>query len=376
MAERLGLLNDRAAQDRGRNLVAAWLFLGLILVLGQIVIGGITRLTDSGLSITEWEVIKGTIPPLNDQEWQITFDKYKVGAKHQFEIKNPDMTLSEFKKIYFWEWFHRFWAKSMGFIFIIPFFIFLSRRYFSKLIVMRLGVVILLAATAAVMGWLMVDSGIQNTEEELVSEVLRTRVSAYKLIIHLLIATALIGYLWWTFLIVKHPNSLDLKLPKIRKLGWLLVTMLVIQIVLGGLVAGTKAGVVHPHFPAFVNGQNLVEQLFNNKEMNVDNFVNYEVSSLPKAWIQVSHRFTAYLLTIIVLILFTKLFKATIPRKLRIGNYMLITLLVTQFILGVLTIINYQNDAPLVLGVLHQAFALILFGSALYIVYQLQNKSY
>lgn len=376
MSERLGLLNDRAAQDKGRSWVSAWLFVGLILVLGQIVIGGITRLTDSGLSITEWEVIKGTIPPLNDQEWQISFEKYKVGAKQQFEIKNSDMTLSEFKKIYFWEWFHRFWAKSMGFIFIIPFFIFLGKRYFSKLIVMRLGVVILLAMTAAIMGWLMVDSGIQNTQEELMSEVLRTRVSAYKLIIHLLIATALIGYLWWTFLIVKHPESLNLNLPKIKKLSWLLVTMLVIQIVLGGLVAGTKAGVVHPHFPAFVNGQNLVEQLFNNKEMNVDNFVNYEVSSLPKAWIQVSHRFTAYLLTFIVLMLFIKLRKAQIPRKLRIGNYMLITLLVTQFVLGVLTIMNYQNDAPLVLGILHQAFALILFGSALYIVYQLQNKSY
>ena len=205
----------------------AWkLFVGLILVLGQIVIGGITRLTDSGLSITEWEVIEGTIPPLNDEEWQITFDKYKVGAKHQYEIKNPDMTLSEFKFIYFWEWFHRFWARSMGMIFLIPFIFFLGKRYFSKMIVLRLGVVILLAATAAIMGWLMVDSGIQNTEEELVSEVLRTRVSAYKLIIHLLIATALIGYLWWTYLIVKHPKSLGLELPKIKKLGWLLVTML------------------------------------------------------------------------------------------------------------------------------------------------------
>lgn len=371
-----GYLTDRAAQEKGRKWVAPWLFVGLVLVLGQIVIGGITRLTDSGLSITEWEVVRGTIPPLNDADWQMTFEKYKVGAKHQYELKNSDMTLSEFKVIYFWEWFHRFWARSMGFIFIIPFCYFFFKRYFSAKIVVRLGVVILLAASAAIMGWLMVDSGIQNTQEELMSEVLRTRVSAYRLIIHLVIATALFGYLWWTYLIVKHPNGLGVELPKIRKFTWLLITMLVIQILLGGLVAGTKAGIVHPHFPAFVNGDNLVKQLFNTKEANVDNFVNYEISSLPKAWIQVSHRFMAYVLVIMVLVLFNKLRKTRIPRKLRIGNYMLITLLVIQFMLGVFTIINYQNDAPLVLGVLHQAVALILFGASLYIVFQLRNKSY
>jgi cytochrome c oxidase assembly protein subunit 15 len=376
MQERIGLFNNKEAQAKGRKWVAPWLFLGLILVLGQIMIGGITRLTDSGLSITEWEVVKGTIPPLNEAQWQETFDKYKVGAQHQFTIQNADMTLSEFKKIYFWEWFHRTWAKSMGFIFLIPFIFFLARGYFSKQIVQRLGVVILLAASAAVMGWLMVDSGIQNTQEELASEVLRTRVSAYRLIIHLVIATALIGYLWWTYLIVKHPNKIGISLPNIKRFTWLLITMLIIQILLGGLVAGTKAGVVHPHFPAFVNGDNLVKQLMNKREMNVDNFVDYEKYSSPKAWIQVSHRFTAYLLVIMVLMLFNKLRKVNIPRKLMMGNYMLISLLVIQFMLGVFTIINYQNAAPLVLGVLHQAVALILFGSALYIVFLLNNKSY
>lgn len=371
-----GLLSNIAAQEKGRKWVAPWLFIGLVLVLGQIMIGGITRLTDSGLSMTEWNVIKETIPPLNEAEWQISFEKYKVGAKHQFEINNPDMTLSEFKKIFFWEWFHRTWAKSMGFIFIIPFCFFLFKGYLSGKVIARLGVVILLAASAAIMGWLMVDSGIQNTQEELMSDVIRTRVSAYRLIIHLVIATALFGYLWWTYLIVKHPKEIGIDLPKIRKFTWMLITVLIIQILLGGLVAGTKAGIVHPHFPAFVNGDLLVKQLFNYKQTSVNNFVDYEKYSTPKAWIQVSHRFTAYLLTIIVLMLFNKLRKAQIPRKLRIGNYMLITLLIIQFLLGVFTIINYKGGAPLVLGVLHQAFALILFGSALYIVFQLRNKSY
>lgn len=364
------------AQEKGQNIVSKWLFIGLILVLGQIVIGGITRLTDSGLSITEWEIIEGTIPPLSEGAWQETFEKYKVAAKHQFEIQNSDMTLSEFKYIYFWEWFHRFWARMMGMIFLIPFCIFLYKGYFSRKLLGSLGIIILLAASAAVMGWLMVDSGLQNTQAELESEVIRTRVSAYSLIIHLVIATSLFGYLWWTYLSVKHPRPKNLNLPKIRKFSWMLITMLVVQILLGGLVAGTKAGLVHPHFPAFVNGDLLVEQLFNSSQASVDNFVDYEKYSTPKAWIQVSHRFTAYVLTFMVLYLFFKLKNLEIPRKLVIGNYMLITLLVIQFLLGVFTIINYKGGAPLVLGVLHQAFALILFASALYVTYFLKQRTY
>lgn len=376
MANRRTIFNDTAAQERGRKWVAPWLFLGLVLVLGQIVIGGITRLTDSGLSITEWEVVKGTIPPLSEAEWAETFQKYKNGAKHQYELKNADMTLPEFKYIYFWEWFHRFWARMMGFIFVIPFVVFLARGYFSTPLLKRLGVVILLAAAAAVMGWLMVDSGIQNTDKELASEVIRTRVSAYRLMMHLVIATSLFGYLWWTYLQVRQPRVELVALPKIRKFSWMLITMLIIQILLGGLVAGTKAGTVHPHFPFFINGEQLVQQLFNTQEASVDNFVNYEIRSLPKAWIQVAHRAGAYILVFMVLRLFFMLRKAPVGRKLVIGNYMLITLLVIQFILGVLTIMNYQNDAPLILGVLHQAVALIFLAAGLFIVYQLQPRVY
>ncbi len=376
MKEQTGYLNDIEAQNKGRRIIANWLLVGFVLVLGQIMIGGITRLTDSGLSITEWEVVKGTFPPLTEKSWEIAFEKYKAAAIHQHNYRGVAENLSEFKKIYFWEWFHRFWARAMGFIFIIPFFYFLSKKYFSKRIVTRLAIVVLLAAMAAVMGWIMVLSGLQKGDLEAASEVIRTRVSAFKLIIHLVIATALLGYLWWTYLIVKHPEVPSPDLPKVHRYSWWITCVLVLQILLGGLVAGTKAGTVHPHFPVFVNGNRLVKQLFYKKEMAVDNFVNYEVSTLPKAWIQVSHRFTAYLLVIMILVLFIKLRKAEIPRKLRIGNYMLITMLIIQFALGVLTIINYQSGAPLVLGVLHQAVALILFSALLYVNYFLEEKTY
>lgn len=369
-------LNDLNAQNKGRKWVSTWLFVGMILVLGQIVIGGITRLTDSGLSITEWEVIKGTIPPLNDKDWNVAFLKYQENAQHQFQLKNADMTLSEFKVIYFWEWFHRFWARSMGFVFAIPFFMFLFRGYFSRRILKRLGVVILLASAAAIMGWLMVDSGLQNSDAEKMSEVIRTRVSAYRLMAHLIIATALFGYLWWTYLLVKYPHTSEVHLPKIKRFTWLLITMLVIQILLGGLVAGTKAGTVHPHFPMFIKWDLFFNQLLNHKQANVDNFVNYEISSFPKAWIQLLHRIGAYILTVMVLYLFFKLKKQAISPLLQRGNYMLVILLITQFTLGVFTIMNYQSEAPLVLGVLHQAVALIFFAAALFLVYQLKNKTY
>ncbi len=371
---RLGLLNDVAAQNRGRNIVAAWLFVGIVLVLGQIVIGGITRLTDSGLSITEWEVVKGTIPPLNDADWNIAFEKYKNGAVHQFERQNFDMTLSEFKVIYFWEWFHRFWARSMGFIFIFPFFYFLAKRYFSKKVVIQLGTVVFLAAMAAVMGWLMVRSGLQFSQEEVLSDITRTRVSAYRLIIHLIIATSLFGTLWWTYLGVKHPVVKAPVQGNPRRFSWWVTGVLVLQILLGGLMAGTKAGLVHPHFPFFVEGGNLVKQLANEKQLDVDNFVDYEKNTTPQAWIQVSHRFTAYLLTFMVLALFFRINRQEIGSKLRIGNYMLISMLAIQFALGVLTVIYSIGRIPPTLGVLHQGVALILFATLLYVVYHLKDR--
>ena len=115
---------------QAKKWVSAWLAIGLILVFVQVVIGGITRLTDSGLSITEWELVKGVIPPLNEDAWNIAFEKYQTHAKKQFETIHQSMTMSEFKTIYFWEWFHRLWARSMGLIFFFPFVFFVYNLCF------------------------------------------------------------------------------------------------------------------------------------------------------------------------------------------------------------------------------------------------------
>ena len=174
-----------------KKVVQVWLLIGVIMVFVQIVVGGITRLTDSGLSITEWAVIQGTIPPLNEAEWTAAFEQYKTAAKKQFESLHANMSLSEFKIIFFWEYIHRLWARLMGLVFLFPFLYFLWKKYLPKWLVKRLGVVIALAALEALMGWIMVKSGL--------NEDTRTWVSAYKLVAHLSIATILLGYLFWTW---------------------------------------------------------------------------------------------------------------------------------------------------------------------------------
>ncbi|MEM9528892.1 MAG: COX15/CtaA family protein, partial [Bacteroidota bacterium] len=138
--------------------VRIWLIVGLVMVVGQIVIGGITRLTESGLSITEWEPLTGAMPPLNAADWQVEFEKYQ--ASPQYEKIFADISMADFKFIYFWEWFHRQWARFMGLVFIVGFIIFWRKGYLDRPLMRRLGVVVLLAALAASFGWIMVASGL------------------------------------------------------------------------------------------------------------------------------------------------------------------------------------------------------------------------
>jgi len=205
-----------------RRVVRWWLVVGLVMVFFQVFIGGVTRLTDSGLSITEWAVIQGTLPPLNAGEWDVAFEKYKVSAKRQYESLHGDMTMSEFKVIFFWEYFHRLWARLMGFVFIIPFFYFLYKKWMPGWLLKRLGVVILLASAAATFGWIMVASGLNEDN--------RTWVSAYKLMTHLGIATVLFGYLFWTWLRTHQVNNFVAGESKLKRFAWFTTVVLGIQI--------------------------------------------------------------------------------------------------------------------------------------------------
>jgi len=204
------------------------------MVFMQIVIGGITRLTGSGLSITEWEIVTGTLPPMSDEGWQVEFDKYK--STPQYLKINRDMEMGSifspdtFKFIYFWEYLHRLWARTMGFIFLFPFLFFLIRKMIPGSLVRRLGVVIGLAALAATFGWIMVASGLIE----------RPWVNAYKLSLHLCIGIAVFIALWWAFIRYTHPNKIIYKIHIPSYTKWMLV-FIIIQIFLGGVMSGTKS---------------------------------------------------------------------------------------------------------------------------------------
>ena len=356
---------ERQNSERVHRVVRWWLMIGLVMVFFQVFIGGVTRLTDSGLSITEWAVIQGTLPPMNAGEWEVAFERYKVSAKRQYESLHGDMTMSEFKVIFFWEYFHRLWARLMGFVFIIPFFFFLYKKWMPGWLLKRLGVVILLASAAATFGWIMVASGLNEDN--------RTWVSAYKLMTHLGIATLLFGYLFWTWLRTHQTDDFVEEQSSLQRFAWMTTGVLCIQILLGGLMAGMRAGLIHPYFPFFVEGERFLGAL-SSSGVGMDNLINYEQAVAPKAWVQVFHRSTAYLLTGLIILLAVRIKKSMfISEKLKKANRLLITLLVTQFSLGILTVINCFGKVPVAYASLHQVVALLLLINMLYICYQFKG---
>ncbi|MAT54238.1 MAG: hypothetical protein CMN32_07125 [Saprospirales bacterium] len=341
--------------------IRIWLFAGVVMVFFQVVIGGVTRLTDSGLSITEWAVIQGTIPPLNEAEWQEAFDKYKVAAKKQYETLHADMDLSEFKVIFFWEYLHRLWARLMGFVFLFPFLYFYFKKMLPKWLLKRLGIVIALAALAAIFGWIMVKSGLNNDK--------RTWVSAYKLVIHLGIATALFGYLFWTWMLAAVPVEKLKASASLRKMGYWLLGILLVQILFGGLMAGMRAGLIHPHFPIFVEGSRLWNALVANFSPDVEQLIDYEPNLFAKAVVQVLHRLTAWVLFFYGLYFSFKALKTDLSKRLNRGIVLFTALLITQLLLGIFTVINSIGRIPVSWGALHQGMALLLLSALLYCIF-------
>lgn len=335
-----------------------WLVIGVIMVLVQVVIGGITRLTGSGLSITKWEIITGTIPPLNAEGWKEAFDLYK--ATPQYKKINEGMTMSEFKFIYFWEYMHRLWARFMGLVFAIPFFIFLIRKDLDKPLMKRLIIVVLLAALVASFGWIMVASGLID----------RPWVNAYKLTMHLSVAVIMFSYLLWTTFKVIQPSKKVINNKVLKTGSYVLVFLVGLQIIFGGIMSGMKAGLFYPTWPD-MNGVFIPEVVLNTAAWTVENFVQYDDSSFMAAFINVVHRMTAYLLLITGLWYYFKGKYTEITYAFNLGLHLLITMLIIQVLLGIFTVVNCVGTVPVALGVLHQAGALVLLSIILFLNYQL-----
>ena len=266
------------------KLLISWLWLGIFMVLVQIMLGGITRLTGSGLSITRWDIVTGTLPPLNEAQWEEAFNLYKESP--QYQKINQDFVLSDFKFIFFWEYIHRLWARTLGFVFLIPLIYFAVKGFLDKFLIKRLLLIFLLGILAAVFGWVMVKSGLQD----------RPWVSAYKLCIHLGSACLVILVMWDTLLCIKVRNLSIVSNHLVRYINTFFV-LVFIQILLGAIMAGTKAALFYPTWPD-MHGEYLPEYLFNLRNWSVYNFLHYDNNPLVVVLIQFLHRGLAYVIFI------------------------------------------------------------------------------
>jgi len=336
--------------------VAIWLLVGVGMIIIQILLGGITRLTGSGLSITEWKPIMGALPPMNEQDWNIAFEKYR--QIDQYKYVNSHFTLSDFKFIYFWEWFHRLWARLIGAVFVIPFIIFLLQKKFKKEMIKPMIILFLLGALQGLVGWIMVQSGLEDSE--------LLYVSHYKLAIHFILALGLLYYtLWFAFDLLIPKEQIIIHKP-LRKFANWIVVLLIIQLIYGAFMAGLKAATVAPTWPS-INGawwpSNFHSQ--GSREFSGLSFL----TDNPLV-IHFIHRNLAYIISVLVFIWWWRANKlpGTIFFQKTKSFPLLIVLL--QVLLGVLTVVNALNTKIFLwLGVAHQFVAMLLLLSLIWVLY-------
>ncbi|WP_168815791.1 COX15/CtaA family protein [Lutibacter sp. B1] len=338
--------------------IRIWLLIGLIMLIGQVILGGITRLTGSGLSITRWDVITGVIPPLNSEQWINEFELYKQTP--QFHKINSTFTLKDFKFIYFWEYFHRLWVRTLGFIFLIPFIFFVVKKKIDFYLIKRLALVVLLTIITASAGWIMVQSGLVN----------RPWVNAYKLTIHFVLALLVIAAMVETVADVYMFGTKKSTNFKKLVLGILGITF--IQMIFAGLMSGMKAGLYYPSWPD-MNGEFIPEVLLDSKNWNWGNMINYDSYLFAPALIQFIHRMLAYILVLLTIYMYFKLKGKIVTTSKRWVNFSL-TFVFIQVTLGVLTVLNVEGKIPLFLGVSHQLVGLLYFMSLLFLYYSLRKS--
>jgi cytochrome c oxidase assembly protein subunit 15 len=336
--------------------IAIWLLAGVFMIIIQIILGGITRLTDSGLSITEWKPILGAVPPISQQEWQKAFDHYKEIA--QYKHLHSYFTLEDFKSIYFWEWLHRLWGRVIGVVFIIPFLIFILQKRFTKDLVRPMVVLFILGGVQGLIGWIMVKSGL-NDENLYVSHI--------RLAIHFILALGLLVYTFWfamQLLVVRKPVTIGYN----RKgLLLMVIVLLVVQLIYGAFMAGLKAASYAPTWPS-INGS-----YFPPLRGGISALVNDPIM------VHFIHRNLAYLLFILIL---TWSFRTRISsiNLWNISRWFPLATAILQVVLGIITVLASPYRRPQGWGIfewnalLHQFVAMLLLISLVFVYYQLTGK--
>ncbi|MEW2921475.1 COX15/CtaA family protein [Muricauda sp. ANG21] len=321
--------------------VVYWLLTGCVLIFIMVLVGGITRLTHSGLSISDYKLIQGTLPPMNEQAWEEAFELYKQYPEYQ--KLNSHFDLEDFKEIYFWEWLHRVIGRFIGIVFILPFLYFLFTKKLDRPTIKKCLVLLFLGGFQGFLGWYMVKSGLVD----------RPDVSHFRLAAHLTTAFITFAYSLWVALDLIYPTQKEIKKP-IRNLIRITYALLLLQTIWGAFVAGLDAGFIHNHWPLMSEGKLIHETVYIEQQPVIKNFFE------GKSGVQFVHRYMAYIVVGFIALIWVRSRKIQRTPLQEKGLQSLVFLVFLQFVLGVLTIIY---AVPLWLGVAHQIGAFFLLAA-------------
>lgn len=340
-------------QNKGQKAVAIWIFIGVGMLVIQVILGGVTRLTGSGLSITEWNVLSGSKPPLNEQQWQAEFDKYKQTP--QYRLLNADFNLHDFKHIYFWEWLHRNWARFIGVVLVAGFIYFLWKGYLRREMIYPLVILFLLGALQGAVGWIMVKSGLTDD---------MIYVKPLKLALHFTLALGLICYTWWFALQLSVPSQQIVRNDGLRRWSVGIVLLLFVQLFYGALMAGHKAATAAPTWPT-INGSWVPAGLFSSSVSFVEN----------KITVHFIHRGLAYLLLLSTLVWTVKAGRTVTPPLFTKTKWLPLAMVTVQALLGITAVLTSPHIVPNRWGVfewiaqLHQVAGMLYLLTMVFILY-------
>ena len=336
-------------QDQYNRQIAYWLITCAVVIYGMILLGGVTRLTDSGLSMIDWKPIKGLIPPITQADWQIMFEKYQQFPEYQ--KTNFNMTLDEFKPIFMYEYLHRMLGRFIGLLFVLPFAFFYFTKRITAGLTPRLLLLLVLGGSQGLLGWYMVKSGLVDNPH----------VSQYRLTAHLGMAVFIYAFILWTILDLLSPKVEQP--PHLKGWSYTLTGLIFLMILSGGLVAGTRAGIPYPTWP-----------------LMGDSFIPPGLYSLQPFWlsafedmltIQFNHRMFAYLIVVLVLVFVYRALNSNLQGPLRLAIYGFLSLLFLQVVLGISTLVLY---IPVPVAAAHQVCAVALLSASLFISHCLSKN--
>ena len=324
-----------------KKYISYWLAIMFLIVSIMIIVGGLTRLTDSGLSITEWELFSGFLPPLNETQWNVYFNFYKEIP--EYKLQNYLMTLEEFKVIFWWEFVHRFLGRLVGILFIIPLIYFSFKLGFNR--TKNLFTIFILICLQGFIGWYMVSSGLID----------RVDVSHYRLSLHLVLAFVILSLIFWNYLKFMSINHSEKKINFFLPIIFLLLIFL--QISIGAFVSGMDAGKIYNSWPlmgfSYFPGDNSITNLFKLKAFNDPSLVQF------------MHRNLAYLIFIFYLLILFIVYKNNLLnlfKAIKIIGFILIV----QIVLGILTLLS---GAQMIFSSIHQISSIFLVSSSIYLIY-------